>query len=82
MSWSTYKFRQLPVAAVIPILRSFQADAKTSASAVMNEMFAESKGEIIKFDAFFPVASAKSLFSVIVEMMEWLVSIGSLFRDT
>ncbi len=62
MTWSTYKFRQMPVAAVIPILRSFQADAKTSASAVMNEMFAESKGEIIKFDAFFPVASAKSSY--------------------
>lgn len=61
-TWTTYKFRQMPVAAVIPMLRSFQADAKTSASAVMNEMFAESKGEIIKFDAFFPVASAKSSY--------------------
>ena len=35
LTWEAYKFRQLPVAAVIPLFRSWQADCKTSASAVL-----------------------------------------------
>ena len=62
LTWEAHKFRQLPVAAVIPLFRSWQADCKTSASAVMNAMFAEVQGEVIKFDAFFPVAAAKSSY--------------------
>ena len=57
-SWADYKFRQMPVAAVFPMLRKMQSDAKASASSVLNYLFKKVKGEEIIFDVFQPVISA------------------------
>jgi len=57
-SWSDWKFRQMPVAAVFPLLTKIQADAKASATTVLNHLFKKVSGEEIKFDAFEPVISA------------------------
>jgi gliding motility-associated protein GldM len=57
-SWADWKFRQMPVAAVFPMLRKIQSDAKASASTVLNHLFKQVSGEDIKFDAFEPVISA------------------------
>lgn len=59
-SWADWKFRQMPVAAVFPLLTKIQADAKVSATTVLNHLFKKVSGEEIKFDAFEPVISAPS----------------------
>lgn len=59
-SWADWKFRQMPVAAVFPLLTKIQSDAKASATAVLNHLFKQVSGEDIKFDAFEPVISASS----------------------
>jgi len=57
-SWPDWKFRQMPVAAVFPLLTKIQADAKASSTTVLNHLFKQVSGEEIKFDAFEPVTSA------------------------
>lgn len=57
-SWAEYNFKQMPVAAVFPILRKIENDARASNSAILNHLFKKVSGEEIKFDAFEPVASA------------------------
>ncbi|MEZ4948737.1 MAG: gliding motility protein GldM [Saprospiraceae bacterium] len=57
-NWAEFNFLQMPVAAVFPILRKVENDARASNSAVLNFLFKKVSGEEIKFDAFEPVTSA------------------------
>ena len=51
-TWTDLKFKQMPVAAVMPILTKFVSDAKTSETALLNYFFNEVGGTDIKFDQF------------------------------
>lgn len=63
-NWSEYKFKQMPIAAVFPVLGKMQSDAKSSTSAVMN-WCAEQMGKVdIKFDAFQPAISAEKSYVI------------------
>lgn len=57
-SWADFTFMQMPVAAVFPILRKIENDARASNTAVLNFLFDKVKGEDIIFDNFIPVVSA------------------------
>ena len=70
-SWADYNFRQMPVAAVFPMLRKMQGDAKASASSVLNYMYKKVAGdEDIKFDNFAPVVAAKKGYVIRGEQYE------------
>lgn len=56
--WEDFTFGHMPVAAVYPILRKFQTDAKNSESAVINYLASKIGGTVLEFDQFQPVASA------------------------
>jgi gliding motility-associated protein GldM len=52
-SWVDLKFKQMPVAAVMPALSKISADAVTSETAILNYCLDKSSGkQEIKFDAF------------------------------
>ncbi len=57
-TWSELKFKQMPIAAVFPILGKIQSDAKNSATAVLNFCATKVGGTDVKFDAFQPAISA------------------------
>ena len=57
-NWTEYNFKQMPVAAVFPLLTKFQNDAKASSTSALNYLLGKVAGEDIKFDAFEPVVSA------------------------
>jgi gliding motility-associated protein GldM len=57
-NWVDYNFKQMPVAAVFPILTKIQNDAKASSTTALNYLLGKVAGEDIKFDAFIPVVSA------------------------
>lgn len=57
-NWSEFKFKQMPVAAIFPILGKIQSDAKNSATAVLNYCATKVGGVEIRFDEFEPVISA------------------------
>ena len=51
-NWTELKFKQMPVAAVMPILTKFVSDSKTSETALLNYFFNKVGGTDIKFDQF------------------------------
>jgi gliding motility-associated protein GldM len=63
-SWSEFKFKQMPVAAIFPVLGKMQSDGKSSTSAIMS-WCAEQMGKIdIKFDNFAPAVSAEKSYVI------------------
>ena len=76
-SWREFKFKQMPLAAVLPLMSQMQADAKTSEAALVNDMAALAGGRVVEFDAFFPVVQAKSSYIIKGDPFEAEVSVGS-----
>jgi gliding motility-associated protein GldM len=76
-SWEDYKFRKMPVAAVLPLLSKMQADAKTAEASLVNEMASYSGGRVIEFDQFFPVVNAKKAYVIAGEPFEAEISVGT-----
>ena len=58
-SWSEYKFKQMPVAAVLPTLTKLQTDATNSEATIVNKLAELVGGKEIKLNKFFPVINAK-----------------------
>ncbi len=76
-SWSEYKFRQMPVAAVLPLLSQMQADLKSSEANMVNSMATLAGGKTITFDQFFPVVNADKSYVVGGESITAKVSVGT-----
>ena len=76
-SWAEYKFKQMPIAAVFPILGKMQSDAKSSATAVLNYCALKVGGEDIKFDKFAPIVSAAKSYIIQGEKYVADVSLGA-----
>jgi gliding motility-associated protein GldM len=76
-SWADYKFRQMPLAAVLPLMSQMQSDAKSSEAALINSMAELTGGRVIEFDAFFPVVQAKKAYVIKGEPFEATISVGT-----
>ena len=64
-TWSELKFKQMPVAAVMPTLTKLSADAKTSETAILNYFFKKINGEVdIKFDKFKVAIAPKKAYLI------------------
>jgi len=69
-TWEEFKFKQMPVAAVIPALGKLQSDSKSSATAVLNYLAKKVGGTEIKMDAFEPAVSAPKGYVILGEKYE------------
>ncbi|HMQ47533.1 MAG TPA: GldM family protein [Saprospiraceae bacterium] len=76
-SWADFKFRQMPLAAVLPLLSQMQADAKSSEAALLNSMAELAGGRVIEFDAFFPVVQAEKSYVIKGEPFKATISVGT-----
>ena len=76
-SWSDFKFRQMPVAAVLPTLTQIVTDAKNAESAGVNQLAELSGGRVVEFNKFFPVINAKKGYVIKGEKFEAEVSVGT-----
>ena len=63
-SWVELKFKQMPVAAVMPLFTKLQADAKTSQTAIFNYIAEKVGGTDIKFDQFLVAISPNNGYVV------------------
>ncbi|MEM9884693.1 MAG: GldM family protein [Bacteroidota bacterium] len=77
VSWEDFKFRKMPLAAVLPLLSKMQADAKTAEAALVNKMATYSGGRVVEFDQFFPVVNAKKAYVIAGEPFEAEISVGT-----
>lgn len=69
-NWTEYKFKQMPVAAVMPFFTKLQADAKTSETAILNYLFNKIGGTDIKFDQFKVALAPKTGYVIKGEKFE------------
>ena len=76
-SWTAYKFRQMPVAAVLPLLSRMQADLSSAEANMVNDMASLVGGRTIEFNEFFPVVSADRSYVVSGEKIDAKVSVGT-----
>ncbi|MDB4443400.1 hypothetical protein N9157_02710 [Saprospiraceae bacterium] len=76
-SWSDYKFRQMPVAAVLPTLTQMITDARNAESSGVNQLAELSGGRVIEFNQFFPVVSAKKGYVLEGDKFEAEISVGT-----
>lgn len=76
-SWAEFKFRQMPLAAVLPLMSQMQADAKSSEAALVNNMAELAGGRVVEFDQFFPVVSAPKSYVIKGEPFEASISVGT-----
>ncbi len=76
-SWSDFKFRQMPLAAVLPLMSQMQSNAKSSEAALINAMAELTGGRVIEFDQFFPVVQAKKAYVIRGEPFEAKISVGT-----
>lgn len=76
-SWSDFKFRQMPLAAVLPLMSQMQADLKSSEASMINSMAELTGGRIVEIDQFFPVVQAEKSYVIAGEPFNAEVSIGS-----
>ncbi len=76
-SWADFKFRQMPLAAVLPLLSQMQSDAKSSEAALVNNMAELAGGRVVEFDAFFPVVQAEKSYVIKGEPFKAKISVGT-----
>ncbi len=76
-SWADFKFRQMPLAAVLPLMSQIQADLKTSEANMVNDMISLAGGKTITFDKFFPVVQADRSYVVGGEQIKAKISVGT-----
>lgn len=75
--WAEYKFKQMPLAAVLPALTKLQTDARNSEATIVNKLAELVGGREIKLNKFFPVINAKKGYVIKGEKFEATVQIGA-----
>jgi len=76
-SWADFKFRQMPLAAVLPLMSQMQSDAKSSEASLVNQMATLAGGRVVEFDAFFPVVQAEKAYVIAGEPFRAEISVGT-----
>jgi gliding motility-associated protein GldM len=62
--WVQTNFRQMPVAALLPVFRKFQNDARISESVILNYLLEKVSTVFYKPDAFIPVVAASKSYVI------------------
>ncbi|MEQ8704381.1 MAG: GldM family protein [Phaeodactylibacter sp.] len=76
-SWADFKFRQMPLAAVLPLMSQMQSNAKSSEAALINSMAELAGGRVVEFDSFFPVVQAEKAYVIKGDPFNAEISVGT-----
>lgn len=76
-SWADFKFRQMPLAAVLPLMSQMQSNAKSSEAALINSMAELAGGRVVEFDSFFPVVQAEKAYVIKGDPFKAEISVGT-----
>ena len=69
-SWEDFTFRQMPLAATLPIFSKFKNDAKATEAALLNYLLGKVGGEDVVLDQFRVVSAPKSSYIIRGEAFE------------
>jgi len=76
-SWSAFKFKQMPLAAVLPLLSQIQSNARSAEANLVNDLTSIAGGKTIVIDQFFPVINAQKSYVIKGEPFKAELSLGS-----
>lgn len=76
-SWEEYTFGHMPVAAIYPMLRKFQNDARTSEAAVVNFLASQIGKMEVTYDKFDVFAQSPKPYVLIGETYEAEIALGA-----
>lgn len=76
-SWADFKFRQMPLAAVLPLLSQIQANARSAEATMVNDLATVAGGKTVEIDNFFPVINAQKSYVIKGEPFKAEISLGS-----
>lgn len=76
-SWAEFKFRQMPLAAVLPLLSQIQSNARSAEATMVNDLAAVAGGKTVEIDQFFPVINAQKSYVIKGEPFKAEISLGS-----
>ncbi len=76
-SWAEFKFKQMPVAAVLPLLSQIQTNARTTEADLVSDLAKLAGGKTIVMDQFFPIINADKSYVIKNETFKAKVSLGS-----
>jgi gliding motility-associated protein GldM len=80
-SWADFRFRQMPLISVLPLLTKFQTDAKNAEALAVSNLAKLTGGKQIVFNKFFPVINAKKAYVIKGERFEADISLGAYSSD-
>lgn len=80
-SWADFRFRQMPLISVLPLLTKFQTDAKNAEALGVSKLAELVGGKQIVFNQFFPVINAKKAYVIKGGKFEAEVSLGAYSSD-
>ena len=80
-SWADYRFRQMPLISVLPLLTKMQTDSKNAEAFAVGELASLVGGKEIVFNKFFPVINAKKAYVIKGEKFEADISLGAYSSD-
>ncbi|MEM6395811.1 MAG: GldM family protein [Bacteroidota bacterium] len=75
--WSAWRFRQLPLAAVLPLLSQMESNLTTSEAAMVNSMAELTGGRTIEFDEFTPIVQAEKAYILRNQTFNAKIGVGS-----
>lgn len=76
-SWTEHQFRQMPLAACLPLLSKIQNDLRSSEENILQYLLKQAKGEPMVLDNFIPVVAPKKSYVIQGEPFEAEIFLGA-----
>lgn len=77
VSWEEFTFKQMPLAAVFPLLSQYSNNMKSSEAAILNFLVDQLGKETFKVDNFIPISAPKKSYVISGETFETEISVGA-----
>lgn len=77
LTWEEFTFKQMPLAAVFPLLSQYSNNMKSSEAAILNFLVDQLGKESFKVDNFVPISAPKKSYIIAGETFETEISVGA-----
>lgn len=76
-SWAAFKFKQMPLAAVLPLLSQIQSNTQNAEAIMVNQFVEMAGGRVLDIDRFFPIVNAEKSYVIKGEPFKARISLGA-----
>ncbi|HKK76771.1 MAG TPA: gliding motility protein GldM [Saprospiraceae bacterium] len=77
VSWEEFTFKQMPLAAVFPLLSQYSNNMKSSEAVILNFLVDQMGKQAFKVDNFIPISSPKKSYVIAGETFETNISVAA-----